>query len=275
MLKDRIIAALVLIAIIVPTLLWGGVIGVTILVALVVFFGLREMANGLPDIKENPSRNITIIVGLGIVFAFYFLPVERLIGLLALFPLFILCVCLAFFTTIENTHLSSSQMIMAIGYVAVPLSHAILMRKLDSGIAWIFYMLVVVALGDACAYFCGKYYGKRKFAPKISPAKTYEGLAGVFAGGLVGMVIVKSLADYFGTPLPGYGVLIPLTLILAIVGPLGDLVASGLKRKMGLKDFGSILPGHGGFLDRADSHILAFPIAYYFLILFHQGAPGP
>lgn len=273
MLKDRIIAALVLIAIIVPTLIWGGEIGVTILVALVVFFGLSEIANGLPDIKENPSRNITIIIGLAVVFAFYLLPLLGLLGLLALLPLFILCIHLAYFTTIQNTHLSSSQMIMAIGYVAIPLSHAVLMRKLDSGIAWIFYMLVVVALGDASAYFCGKYFGKRKLAPKISPAKTYEGLAGVFAGGLVGMFIVKTLAEYFRQPLPPYGLLVPLTLILALVGPLGDLIASALKRKMGLKDFGSILPGHGGFLDRADSHILAFPTAYYFLIFF-QGAPG-
>jgi phosphatidate cytidylyltransferase len=268
-LKTRILAALVLIALILPALLFGGVIGVAILVALVVGTGLKELCRVLPELNQSPLRSITILMGLLITMAFYSLPPEKLTMILALFPLLIMLIHLPLFLRIKNTHLSSAQMMMACLYVAVPLSHAILMRKLDSGVSWIFFMLVVVALGDAAAYLIGKRYGKRKFAPNISDKKTYEGFAGVFIGGLIGMVVVKTCADALGGPLPSYNILFPLTIILGFTGALGDLLASSLKRKIRIKDFGELIPGHGGALDRADSHILSFPVAFYFLTIFN------
>jgi phosphatidate cytidylyltransferase len=174
-----------------------------------------------------------------------------------------LLIHLLLYDVIENTVESASQMVLALGYVVVPLCHAILMRRLDMGITLVLFTLIVVCLGDTGAYFTGKYLGKHSLAPKVSPSKTVEGLGGVLAGGLVGMVLMKTIAPY----LPGYEVLLPLTLVLVVAGPVGDLIASALKRRLKIKDFGSAIRGHGGLMDRADSLIVAFPTGYYFLIL--------
>jgi len=149
------------------------------------------------------------------------------------------------------------------------LAHAILLRRLDNGIPLVFLVLVMISLGDAGAYFTGKYCGKHRFSKRVSPGKTVEGLAGGLAGCLAGMLIMKLIAP----DLPAMGILLRLTVLLAIAGPLGDLVASAIKRKLDIKDYGCIMPGHGGVLDRADALIPAFPITYYFLILSGVAVP--
>lgn len=263
MLRDRIIAAGVLIALIVPLLIWGGVEGVTLLVALAVCVGLLELCAALPGLRPTLVRVLTVATGLALVGAFYFLAIPGLFAVVIFLPLFVLILHLIFYHSIENTVDSASHMILALAYVAIPLGHAILMRKFDHGVGWVFLVLFVVCLGDTGAYFAGKRFGKHRLVPTISPSKTVEGLAGVIAGGFVGMVIVK-LADPGLAPLK---TLVPLTVLLAFAGPVGDLIASALKRRLQVKDFGSLLPGHGGLMDRADSLIMAFPVGYHFLVL--------
>jgi phosphatidate cytidylyltransferase len=184
-------------------------------------------------------------------------------GVLIWFPLIVLLVHLFLYEKIQQTVESASQMIFAVGYVIVPLSHAILIRRLDLGVPWIFFVMVVICLGDAGAYFVGRSYGKHRFSGKVSPSKTVEGLGGGVSGNLLGMVVSRLLFP----ELPAFEVLLVLTLLLALAGPLGDLSASAIKRRLAIKDFGSIMPGHGGVMDRADSLIFAFPTTYYFLLL--------
>jgi phosphatidate cytidylyltransferase len=154
-------------------------------------------------------------------------------------------------------------MIFVLAYVSIPLAHAILLRRLEFGIAWVFFVLVVICLGDAGAYFAGKYRGRHRFSANVSPSKTIEGLLGGVAGNFAGMLIIKLIF----LDLAPWGTLARLTVLLAVAGPLGDLAASAIKRRLKIKDFGTIFPGHGGVLDRADSLIPAFPAAYYFLVL--------
>ncbi|HEY3411789.1 MAG TPA: phosphatidate cytidylyltransferase [Armatimonadota bacterium] len=126
--------------------------------------------------------------------------------------------------------------------------------------AWLmFAVLLVIWAGDSGAYFVGKAIGRHKMAPGISPNKTWEGsVGGLAASWIVGMAMTWPLA------------LNPLTcllfgLVVGAVGQVGDLVESAIKREIGIKDFGDLLPGHGGVLDRFDSLIFAAPVAFFIL----------
>ena len=133
-----------------------------------------------------------------------------------------------------------------------------------------FYNLVGLAAAwgtDTCAYFAGRQFGKRKLAPNISPKKTVEGAIG---GGLGGAVTVLALSYVYalyqsmsGVNLViNYGALLAALPFLVVSGMLGDLAASAIKRQFGIKDFGHIMPGHGGVLDRFDSVLGAMPLVY-------------
>ena len=122
-----------------------------------------------------------------------------------------------------------------------------------------FFFLVVMG-ADTGAYYMGKNFGKHKLAPKISPGKTWEGVVG---GLLLSAVFAAAASATFFTDLP-YQFSIPLALVMTVVGVLGDLAESAMKRGSNTKDAASILPGHGGLLDRLDSLLFNAPILYYF-----------
>ncbi|MBP6002619.1 MAG: phosphatidate cytidylyltransferase [Pyrinomonadaceae bacterium] len=122
------------------------------------------------------------------------------------------------------------------------------------------YFFLVIFGSDAGAYFAGRAFGKHKLAPAISPGKTVEGLV----GGLVAAAAFAALATFWFFPALPYKWSIPLAMVLAAVGVLGDLCESAMKRGSNTKDAASILPGHGGLLDRLDSLLFGAPILYYF-----------
>ncbi|MCH2271149.1 MAG: phosphatidate cytidylyltransferase [SAR324 cluster bacterium] len=140
--------------------------------------------------------------------------------------------------------------------------HITLIKALPEGTALLFYLLLVISFSDIFAYFGGKRFGKSLLAPNISPKKTWEGsFSGVVGGGLVGAVFGELTMSMFWL----YGLM--LAMLLAVVGQLGDLVESKIKRLCNVKDSGTLLPGHGGILDRIDGHMLAAPVFYYLLQL--------
>lgn len=124
--------------------------------------------------------------------------------------------------------------------------------------------LILLWTNDTGAYLAGRSFGKRKLFERISPKKTWEGF---FGGLILAIVAAVNLEKYFGyLPLWQW---ISIAAIISIVGTLGDLVESMLKRSLHVKDSGNILPGHGGFLDRFDGLLLAAPMVYVFLILIN------
>ncbi len=263
MLRIRIISAAVAAAILVPALVLGGVRATAVLVLVLAGLGVWELSSQLPGLKASPRKELAVGLSVALIAALCWFPVQAVPAVVVWLPLLVLLIHLFLYNVIENTVESASGMIFVLGYVTVPLGHAVLLARLDLGIAWVLFVLVVICLGDAGAYFAGKYLGKHHFSSRVSPAKTVEGLAGGVAGNFVGMLIMEAIVP----GLPPLKALVQLTLLLAVAGPLGDLCASAIKRRLQIKDFGVIMPGHGGLLDRADSLIPAFPATYYFLIL--------
>ncbi len=126
-----------------------------------------------------------------------------------------------------------------------------------------FFFLVLMG-SDTGAYFAGRAFGKHKLAPGISPGKTVEGLV----GGIVAAAAFGALSTFWFFPELPYAASIPLACAMAVIGVLGDLAESAMKRGSNTKDAASILPGHGGLLDRLDSLLLNAPILYYFARLY-------
>lgn len=129
-----------------------------------------------------------------------------------------------------------------------------------------FFFLVLMG-SDAGAYFVGRAFGKHKLAPSISPVKTWEGVA----GGLLAGLLMGTIAHFwFFRELP-LKLALPLAAVMTVVGILGDLTESALKRSAGAKDAANILPGHGGLLDRLDSLLFNAPVIYYFGRIYFSG----
>ena len=141
----------------------------------------------------------------------------------------------------------------------------------DSGIFFMLFTLVVVVWCDAGAYFAGHAYGRRKLAPKVSPGKTVEGAIGGILAGILGGAVAKGVFDVFWPALSAsldWLAVLLFGLALSVVGILGDLIESLLKRDAEKKDTGWLLPGMGGVLDRIDSPLLAIPVMYYMLTFY-------
>lgn len=151
--------------------------------------------------------------------------------------------------------------ILGIIYIALPLSHLFFIRNFEQGRFWILFLLSIVFANDTFAYFVGKGVGRRKLAPLVSPGKTVEGAI----GGLIGGVIAAAIFQFFFKQL-AFAETAMLAIVIGIVGQLGDLFESMIKRSAGVKDSGNIIPGHGGALDRIDSLIFAVPFLYYYLV---------
>jgi phosphatidate cytidylyltransferase len=147
-------------------------------------------------------------------------------------------------------------------YVGGFLLHVPLLRALEQGREWVLFLLLVTFATDTAAYFVGRSVGRTPLAPSISPSKTWEGSV----GGMLGAVGMAVLANF----VLGLNVLLIealiLGLLIGVVGQLGDLAESRIKRLGDVKDSGTIIPGHGGLLDRLDSIVLNVLVVYYFVI---------
>ncbi|MFL2759824.1 MAG: phosphatidate cytidylyltransferase [Dehalococcoidia bacterium] len=156
------------------------------------------------------------------------------------------------------------SVLSAVGYTGGLLSFSILVRNGDNGLGWIVLLSLIVWANDTGSYITGKALGRTPFFPSISPNKTREGaIGGYFLGMVVAIVAGIYLSDAEFTESLLFR-LILMGIIFVSLAQIGDLFESALKRRANIKDSGSIMPGHGGALDRLDSIVLAFPVLYYF-----------
>ena len=269
-------------AVAVPILLvifWYGGLPFILLIEAVMFVGINEYFNmaekrGLATQRGAGTVAVLILGGLAAT------------GELDLMALALtVIVLLVLGNQLRRTDLStaitgSATTLFGVIYIGWLLAHTLLLRfppdqvQIKGGDIGLFFIVLAVAgtfLADAGAFFVGRAWGRRKIYPLISPGKSWEGAAGGVVFGTLGLVATKLIFDRWILPAPGSGVAVWHCLLL---GPLlvpasiaGDFFESMLKRDCGLKDSGSIVPGHGGIMDRLDSILFAVPVTYYFLRL--------
>jgi len=164
---------------------------------------------------------------------------------------------------LEQSLRDGAMTMFGVLYLGLTLGTLSMTRLLPLGEWLIFFLLLVTWASDTGAYLVGTLYGRHRLAPTISPKKTVEGLV----GGLIAAIIAGYAARWWFLPeLSGLDCLILATL-LTIAGLWGDLTESAMKRSVGMKDSGGILPGHGGMLDRLDSLLFAAPVFYYYVTM--------
>lgn len=154
-------------------------------------------------------------------------------------------------------------------YVAVMMSYVYQIRLLEEGMYLVWMVFISSWICDTCAYLSGVTMGKHKLAPKLSPNKSVEGSVGgiagaVFIGALYGYALKNQIVVSFGNPVIGCAAVCGLG---AVVSQIGDLAASGIKRNHKVKDYGKLIPGHGGILDRFDSVIFVAPAIYFLCMM--------
>ncbi len=161
----------------------------------------------------------------------------------------------------ELDNIDSSKIIFFVCYLGMPFGLALMLQDFASFPSEVFYIFLLIWISDSAAYLVGSKWGKTPLAPKISPNKSIEGLA----GGLVLTLIAGILIELYVGYLNGNWVVI--SIIIAGFAPMGDLAESKIKRTFGVKDSGKIIAGHGGFLDRLDSFIGVTPMIYLYFLL--------
>jgi phosphatidate cytidylyltransferase len=182
-------------------------------------------------------------------------PLFVLVGIIFVLFLFYL------FTYSHITDLTRDLMVnvLALIYIPLLLGHFVWLRYLSDGQWWVFWLLMVIMAGDTGAFYAGRTWGTTKLYPQVSPGKTWAGVV----GGTAAAVIVGVALGQWALPRISLTGLAGLALLLAVVGLLGDLFESMLKRQVQVKDTSGLLPGHGGMLDRLDSLLFAAPVVVY------------
>jgi len=165
----------------------------------------------------------------------------------------------------KELYYDNGKLIFTVIYTTLPFGFALGLPSFDNSdhsfSMEVFFLFVLIWSSDTFAYFTGKFFGKHKMAPKISPKKTWEG----FAGGVVLTIILAFFIEKLHPDLRGNWIVVGF--LVSVFAPLGDLVESQLKRTFGVKDSGNIIPGHGGILDRLDSFMICAPVVYLYFIL--------
>jgi phosphatidate cytidylyltransferase len=195
-----------------------------------------------------------------IFWAAYVNAFDRVLGLIALNLIVSGLISVFQFKNDSSVLDKMKDQVVGVVYVPLFLSFLVLVRNDTDGILWIVLLLCIIFSGDTSAYYVGSYLGRHKLCPAVSPGKTIEGSI----GGLVANVAIGSLVKVIFLPALPWVASITFFLVIGVLGQIGDLFESEMKRKSKVKDSGGLLPGHGGFLDRIDALLFAAPAVYFF-----------
>jgi phosphatidate cytidylyltransferase len=240
--------------------LWGGELGLAVLLS-----ALGALAGW--ELHRMTRRGRRLLAEFAGITAIVLMPLSvALLGLSGLLAVVSALTVAAFSWHVYATGMrlaDTAVVVLGALVIGFSLAHLVAVRALDNGVVLTLTVLVSVWAGDVLAYFVGSLIGSHKLAPRISPNKSWEG----FAAGMVG-----TLAVWFALPLVAetglsHRWLGVIAVGIALAGLVGDLFESRIKREAGVKDSGSLMPGHGGMLDRIDSLLLVSIVAYHLLVM--------
>ncbi len=262
--KQRVISALVALIIVIPIIIIGGIpyyIGV-VLAALVGYYELlrvREKEKKIsPYIKFLSALTYVLIIISPLTTNINFFLDYRLV-ILDFF------VCFLPLIVLDKKDYDAEDALVLVSstlFLGISFSYLITLRNMD--VLYLLYVALITIMSDTFAHFYGTKIGKHKLCPAVSPNKTVEGMiGGVFFGTFLGTVFFKTFIDVSASLF----LVIIISLVLSLIAEFGDLVFSAIKRRYGVKDYGNIMPGHGGVLDRLDSILFAI-LAFSYLVSF-------
>lgn len=264
-LKTRLLSAIVLIAILLAVVFFATDWVFSVVVCALTFMIMSELTKVM-RLETKPGIVITNYVFAAFYMALGFINLE--VGNTLIYLITVLFVMtLAAFAVLDNSRIKLSDVtssIFLVIYSVVFLMHLSFIRKLDNGVALLFMPLIGAYITDTGAYFTGLSIGRHKLIPSVSPNKTVEGAVGGIVASVIGFVIYGVVMSNMGFEV-NYALIIVLAVLCAIFAQLGDLTASVIKRNYSVKDFGHLIPGHGGMVDRVDSLMFVAPIVYYFI----------
>ena len=255
--KVRVITSFAIIAIVIPPLVLGG-IWLDLLAAFIVLSGGYELLGLSENVRKWPKWLIPMEILF--VWALLFGVSEKLA-----FPLLGVMVLLAMSMPVISKAVDGRDVFLLSVYLCIFYLFGMSFLKLyakDPLYFW--FMAIATYLCDTAAFFCGSLFGKHKLCPRISPKKTLEGAIGGWLVACIGAFLFACCVDLGGFPLWAR---LLASMILPFSAQIGDLAFSAIKRFYGIKDFSSLLPGHGGVLDRIDSLVFNFVVFYALLVV--------
>lgn len=271
--KVRIISGIALIVIFAALLITGGPVLLSALFILNIL-ALFELYNAMERGKEYHPFRITGMIASFVLYICLLLLKDQIwnghliLYFFTLFLIVLMVLCLVFYP--KRSMMDAALTVFSVAYVSLLFSYVYLLRTAQNGQFYVWYIFAASWGCDTCAYFTGYYLGKHKLSPVLSPKKTIEGAV----GGVIGSIL---LCTIYGMIIAGpmevdRGILLKISLLIGLLGSLvaqvGDIFASSIKRMMKIKDYGHLIPGHGGILDRFDSLLLVAPVIVMVLELF-------
>ena len=257
MLRQRVITTIALLPILIAAI-WFGSYWLAILVAAIATAGSIEFYRLDRNNILSPLHYFGTIVIIALILLPYFFNYITVTHILSV-AVVVSLIWLLFSPRKDQAFNQWAWMMAGILYLGLMLAFWVKLRNINQGRDYVFWLLFIIIVNDSAAYFTGRALGKHALAPRISPNKTWEGAI----GGLIASILISVLFGFiFSLPFP-YWQLVVLGIGVSILAQLGDLIESLLKRNCAVKDSGTIMPGHGGILDRIDSYILTAAVAYY------------
>ncbi len=257
--KTRILSAIIML----PLLALVFVGGRLLLMACFVIgiMGVREFYHGFESLNIKPSYMVANVSILGLYAINLFAPAEYQYYMF--WFIFVVILSLLYLFNISKRELTDAMATLTGIFYVIFLSFHVTLVEQTGEYGILVWLVFITAFGtDSMAYFTGYAFGKHKLAPKISPKKTIEGSI----GGILGSILFCAIFGYFVIPRILVHCII-IGILGGIISQFGDLTASIFKRKMGIKDYGNLIPGHGGILDRFDSVLFTAPMVYYYVML--------
>ncbi len=275
--KQRVISAVVMIAILLSCMLISDISRVLLFAACAVL-ACHEMKNALRKLDCN-IRIWSVYAGIAGTLAAFLIGLDKARGYA--YPVFMILMLGIFSDMVITQKFTVKDVFATFGVYAYPLSPLILVMYIsiatrpmaDGGTIYIWPAVFINSIlpcvvSDSFALFGGKAFGKHKLSPTISPKKTVEGLiCGLVMGTLSGL-LAHGILVWTGLGLIPLWAVVLSALAASISGAIGDLAASSVKRAAGIKDYSNLIPGHGGIMDRIDSELFAIPIVYMIYALF-------
>lgn len=241
-------------------------------VGFISFLALKEFLSLIPT--RRADRRVLFWAYLAIPMQLYFLYTGRVIMFYLFVPLYMFIIVPLRMVTIGETegflksastiHWGMMTTVYSLGYLAAFLILPLDKNPVAGGIGLFIYVVFLTIMNDAAQFSFGKKFGKNKIIPKVSPNKTYEG----FFGGVITTTLLALIISPYLTPLTTIESVFA-GFAISVSGFIGDVVISAIKRDLGVKDSGTLIPGHGGILDRIDSMIYTVPLFFHYVVYLH------